>query len=53
MWAFLLLHQAGTPLVELPRLLIAVASLIAEHRLWSGWASVVGAHGLNSCGAQA
>ena len=43
------LHQAGTTLVELPGLLIAVASLMAEHRR----ASIVGARGLNSCGAQA
>ena len=33
--------------------LIAVASLVAERGLESGWASVVLVHGLSSCGAQA
>ena len=43
-----------------PRLLIAVASLVAEHGLWSMWASVVVAHesgvmahGLKSVGSVA
>ena len=30
-------------------LLIEIASLVAEHRLWGALASVVGAHGLSSC----
>jgi len=33
--------------------LIAVVSLVAEHELFGAWASVVVAHGLNSCGAWA
>ena len=33
-------------LVAVPRLLTAVASLVAEHRLSGTWASVVSAHGL-------
>ena len=35
------------------RLLIAVASLVAKHRLSGTWASVVAAGGLTSCGPQA
>ena len=31
------------------RLLIAVASLVAEHGLYGVWDSVVAAHGLSSC----
>ena len=31
------------------QLLIAIASLLAEHRLWGALASVVGTHGLSSC----
>ena len=34
-------------------LLIAVASLDAEHRLWGTWASVAAACGLSSFGSQA
>ena len=30
-------------------LLIEIASLLAEHRLWGALASVVGTHGLSSC----
>ena len=30
-------------------LLIEIASLVAEHRLWGALASVFGAHGLSSC----
>ena len=32
------------------RLLIAVPSLVGEHRLWGAWASVVVVHRLQSCG---
>ena len=32
-------------------LLIAVASLVAEHGLWGTWASVVAAPGFSSCGS--
>ena len=35
------------------RLLIALASLVAEHGLKGMWASVIVAHGLSSCGSQA
>lgn len=34
------------PLVAVPQLLTAGASLVAEHRLSGSWASVVAAHGL-------
>jgi len=43
----------GHSLVVLPRLLIAVGSLVAAHRLWGMWASVVVTHGLSfptACG---
>ena len=40
-------------LVEVCGLLIVVASLAAEHRLSGGRPSVVGAHGLSTCGSQA
>ena len=33
--------------------LIVMASLVAEHRRWSARTSMVAAHGLSSCGAQA
>ena len=52
--------KGGCTLVAVSRLLIAVASLVAEHELSGTWASVLAAHGLralehrpNSCGAQA
>ena len=35
-----------------PGLLIAVASLVVEHRLWGTWASVVVVCGLSICGAR-
>ena len=28
-----------------------VASLVAEHRFWGAWASVVVVHGLSNCGS--
>ena len=40
-------------LVKALGLLIAVASLIAEHGLWGAQASVVQASGLSSCGSRA
>ena len=43
----------GLSLVVVPRLLIAVASLVAQHWLQGVWASGVAAHGLNSCGSRA
>ena len=39
-------------LVVVHRLLIAVASLIAEHRLEGAWPSLAGARRLSSCGSQ-
>ena len=42
----------GYALGAVLRLLIAVASLVAECRLQGAWASVVAADGLSSCGAQ-
>ena len=33
-------------------LLIAVASLVVEHRLWGAWASAVAMYGLSSCGSR-
>ena len=43
----------GSSLVVVLRLLIAVASLVAEHRLQGAWASVLAARGLRSCGSPA
>ena len=43
-WAFLQLQRAG--LLSSCRLLIAVASAVAEHRLWGKQASGVAAPGL-------
>ena len=40
-------------LVAVCRLLIVVASLVAERGLQGAWASVVAVHRLNSCGAWA
>ena len=44
---------AGFSLVVASRLLIVVASLVAEHRLLATWASGVAARGLGSCGSRA
>ena len=49
----LLMCARWLPLVAMLRLLIAAASLVAERRLQGTWASVVAAHELRSCGAQA
>ena len=38
-------------LVAVRGLLVAVASLVAEHRVCGIWASVVVARGLSGCGA--
>ena len=57
-------ESRGCSLVVIPRLLIVVTSLFAEHGLWGVWASVVVArelsnssrpleHRLSSCGARA
>ena len=48
----LVVASGGNFLVAVCRLLIAVASLVAEQRLWGSWASVVAAHGLSSWGSQ-
>ena len=46
MQAFLNLQRVGASLVEGHMLLLAVASLVAEHQLWSVGASVVSVPGL-------
>ena len=53
MWAFSSCGDGGSSLVAVPRLLIPVASLVAEHWLWGPQASVVAAPGLSSCSSQA
>ena len=52
-WAGSLLLSLGFSLVAVLRLLVAVASLVAEHRLKGVWASAVATLGLSSCGAWA
>ena len=47
------MQRAGATLVSLRGLLVAAASLVAEHRLWGTQASVAEAHGLRSCSSQA
>ena len=49
----LLTASRGCSLVAVSRLLIAVASLVAEHGLQGAWALVAVARGLSSCGSQA
>ena len=44
----LVVADGGCSLVVLCGLLIAVASLVVEHRLCGTWASIVAAHGLRS-----
>ena len=52
--AFSSCSERGLLFVVVRRLLIAVASLVAEHgALLSMWASVAAARGLSSCGARA
>ena len=50
---FLVAASRGYSLVVVCRLLIAVASLVAEHRLQSARASVVAAFGFSSCSSWA
>ena len=45
--------RGGSSLVEVHRLLIAVASVIVKHGLQGTGASVVAVSGLSSCGSQA
>ena len=45
--------SGGYPLVAVGRRLIAVASLMEGHRLWSVWVSVIVAYRLRSCGSRA
>ena len=52
-WAFSSCGEQGLLFVEVRRLLIAVASLVAEHGLQGARASVVVALGLSSCGSWA
>ena len=56
-WIFIVAHglslvvmSGGCSLVALHGLLIVVASLVAEHRLWGTGASGVAAYRFNSCG---
>ena len=44
----LVVVSRGYTLVAVSRLLIAVASLVAEHELSGTWASVLAAHGLRA-----
>ena len=46
-------ESRGYSLVTVCELPVVIASRIAEHRLYGVQASVVTAHGLNSCGAWA
>ena len=50
---FLVLQGGGYSLLVVCELLVVVASLVVEHRLWGIQASVVAARGLGSCGLQA
>ena len=45
--------EQGYSPVAVRGLLIAVASLVSEHRLWSSWASIVAAQRLSSCSTRA
>ena len=45
--------QGGDPFSVVPGLPIAVAPLVAEHRLWGAQASVAAVRGLRSCGSRA
>ena len=49
----LVASSRGYSVVMVCRLLIAVASLVAEHRLWGTRASAAEAPGLRSCSSQA
>ena len=53
MQAFSSCREQGLLLVKVLRLLLAVASLVTEHRFWGAWASVAAAHGLRSRGSWA
>ena len=43
--------SGGCSLVAAHKLLVAIAFLAVEHRLWGTWASVVAARGLSICGS--
>ena len=45
----LVVSSGGYSLVAVCGLPVAVASLVAQHGLWSTWASVVATHRLSSC----
>ena len=58
-WVFIVAHRlslvaasGGYSLVVVHGLLIALASLVAEHGLWGTWASVAVSYRLSSCGSQ-
>ena len=50
---FCLCDEQGLPFTAVHRLLMGVASLVAEHTLKGAPASVVAAQGLNSCSSWA
>ena len=52
-WGFSVDMVSRAALVAVRRLLTVVASLVAEHRLWGAWPSVVSAPGLYSPGSVA
>ena len=52
-WAFSGYGEWGLLFIVMRGLLIAVASLVAQHVFLGVWASVVAARGLSSCGSQA
>ena len=45
-------ENASYSLLSVPELLIELASVVAEHRLWGTWTLVVTVCGLSSCGAR-
>ena len=49
----LVLASRGCSLVVECGLLTVAATLVAEHRLWGTWASVVVAGGFSGCGSRA
>ena len=53
MWAFSGCGERGQLFAAVRRLLLEVASLVGEHRLWGARPSVVVAHGLGSCSSRA
>ena len=50
LWVFSGCREQELFFTVVHELLVAVASLIVEHRLWGTWVLVVGARGLSVCG---